>query len=182
MLKLPLQTGIEGVFLAIGLAMLVVSLAAIASAVEIVDQNERRALFAFGEFRAVLEPGLTFVPPFVSRTEPIPMGAQTVEVGFEDILAGDGSRCSVLVRADVRIVDGEAAFTEVGDYQSAVTDLAGSISRDAVRTQEMETMRSEPDRVERRIRDELSAAVEDWGLVVPAVELRLTPRPTEARS
>lgn len=172
MLALPLQTGTGRIFLVFGLAMLVITLAALSSAIEIVDPDDRRALFVFGEFRGIIEPGLNVVPPFVSRTEPIPTGLQTAEVVLEDVETADGSRCSVLVRVDVRIADAETAFTEVDDYQSAFTDVALSTTRDAVRTHEIAAVR-DPGRLERRIRDDLAATVEDWGLVVPAVELEL---------
>lgn len=178
MLDLPLQTGTGSIFLVFGLAMLIISLVALSSAIELVDPDERKALFVFGEFRDVIEPGLNVVPPFVSRTEPIPTELQTVDVVLEDVETADGSTCSVLVSVDVRIADAEAAFTAVDDYQSAFTDVALSTTRDAVRTHEIAAIR-DPSVLERLIRDDLAASVEDWGLVVPAVELELaTQSPT----
>lgn len=179
MLALPLQTGAAGVFLIVGLVMLIITLVALSNAIEVVDPGDRRALFVFGEFRGVIEPGLNVVPPFVSRTEPVPSGLQTVEVVLEDVETADGSTCSILVSVDVRIVDAEAAFTEVDDYQSAFTDLALSTTRSAVRTHEIAAIR-DPGRLERRIRDDLADAVEDWGLAVPAVELELAARSPNA--
>lgn len=179
MLDLPLLTGTEGIFLIFALAMLVISLVALSNAIELVDPDDRKALFVFGEFRGVIEPGLNVVPPFVSRTEPIPSGLQTVEVVLEDVETADGSNCSVLVRVDVRIADADAAFTEVDDYQSAFTDVALSTTRSALRAHEIAAVR-DPGRLERLIRDELSATVGDWGLVVPAVELELAARSSNA--
>ena len=54
------------------LGVLALSLAAVTvnSAVEIVDAYEKRALTVFGEYRGLLDPGIHFIPPFVSRTYP----------------------------------------------------------------------------------------------------------------
>lgn len=180
MLDLPLQTGAGGIFLLITLVMFLILVVALLSAIELVDPDERKALFVFGEFRDVIEPGLNVVPPFVSRTEPIPTALQTVEVVLEDVETADGATCSVLVRVDVRVVDARAAFTEVDNYRSAFTDVALSTTRDAVQSREIAALR-DPDQLERQIQDDLSAAVDEWGLVVPAVELELASRAPAAR-
>lgn len=180
MLDLPLQTGMGGAVLGIALVMFVILVVALFSAIEIVDPDERKALFVFGEFRDVIEPGLNVVPPFVSRTKPIPKSLQTVEVVLEDVETADGSTCSVLIRVDVRVVDARAAFTEVDNYRSAFTDVALSTTRSAVQSHEIAALR-DPGQLERQIQDDLSAAVDDWGLVVPAIELELASRVPEAR-
>lgn len=67
------------VTLAIGVALLVVLVAVMASAITTVEEGDPRALLVSGEMRAVLEPGLHVVPPFVSTTHPIDPEAETVE-------------------------------------------------------------------------------------------------------
>ncbi|MFW5939960.1 MAG: phosphoesterase, partial [Halolamina sp.] len=65
MVIVPLQIGsaIGGV---VGLLFLLVVIAAVWQAVEIVDATEKKALTVFGEYRKLLEPGINFIPPFVS--------------------------------------------------------------------------------------------------------------------
>jgi len=50
------------------------------SAIEIVNAYEKRALTVFGEYRKLLEPGINFVPPFVSNTYAFDMRTQTLDV------------------------------------------------------------------------------------------------------
>ena len=50
-----------------GVALLLVAIAAVTSAVEIVEAYEKRALTVLGDYRELLEPGLHVVPPFVTR-------------------------------------------------------------------------------------------------------------------
>lgn len=55
----------------IGVVFLVVLLITGYKSVHVVGKGELEALLVFGEMDAVLEPGINFVPPFVSKTHPI---------------------------------------------------------------------------------------------------------------
>lgn len=166
----------------VGLVMLIVVVAALVSAFEIVDEDEPKALFVFGEFETVLEPGLNVVPPFVSLTKPVPVGVEPVEVPLEEVETADGTRCSATVRVDVRIVDAETALTDVDDYEAALIDVVRSATRDELRGHDEETVRHDTHRVSRSIREYLVDAVDNWGLAAPAVELEVTAHADESVS
>ena len=57
------------------------------SSVTIVREGTIEILFVFGEVRAILEPGLNFVPPFVSSSYPIDVRTMQYETpdGSEQI-------------------------------------------------------------------------------------------------
>lgn len=63
------QTGIETMF--IGAFVLTIIGATVWSAVHRVPDGDVRILLVLGEERQILEPGLYFIPPFVSATYPI---------------------------------------------------------------------------------------------------------------
>lgn len=65
----------------VGVVVLVFGLSAVYSSVRIVEEGETEALLVFGETKAVLHPGLNFVPPFVSKTYPIDPRTMTMEGG-----------------------------------------------------------------------------------------------------
>ncbi|MEY7851172.1 SPFH domain-containing protein [Natrarchaeobius sp. A-rgal3] len=159
----------------VGAVVLVVTIVALVDAIEVVDQDDRKILFAFGEYRDTLEPGLNVTSPFVSWTESVPAGLQTAGVSLEDVETADSVLAAVAVRADVEIVDVEKAYTEVDDYQSSFVGLVRSMAKRELRRAETETVSDEPYEIERRIRDDLEETVDDWGLVVPAVELEAGP-------
>lgn len=161
-------------FAFVGLVVLIVLIATLLSAIEIVDEDEPKALFVFGEFQTVLEPGLNFIPPFVSYVKPAPTDVETVDVSLKDVETADGTRCSATVRVDVRIVDAETALADVDDYEAALVDVVRSATRDELRGRDEETVRHDTHRVSRSIRDYLVDEVDSWGLAVPAVELEVT--------
>ncbi|PSQ26977.1 phosphoesterase, partial [Halobacteriales archaeon QS_8_65_32] len=79
--------------LSVFLGVLALSVAAVTvnSAVEIVDAYEKRALTVFGEYRKLLDPGIHFVPPFVSRTYPFDLRTQTIDVPRQEAITRDNS-------------------------------------------------------------------------------------------
>lgn len=69
----------------IGVVLLLLTVVTLFSSVQIVEEGQLEALLVFGEMQAVLEPGLDFVPPFVSTTYPIDPQTMTMDAGEETI-------------------------------------------------------------------------------------------------
>ena len=86
----PLQLG-GTVFPLVALLLLVIAAVAVYQAVEIVNAYEKRALTVFGEYRRLLEPGISFIPPFVSQTYTFDMRTQTLDVPRQEAITRDNS-------------------------------------------------------------------------------------------
>ena len=153
--------------------MIVVLAATLWSAVELANREQRRAVFVFGEFTQVAEPGLLIIPPFVSTVESVPMGTQRVSRSFTVDDADAGSPTPTVVTATVEIVDAEAAYTAVDDYEAAFETALESIARRESRYHEAKAANGDGDgrHLERVVLDELATKVEPWGLSVLDVEL-----------
>jgi regulator of protease activity HflC (stomatin/prohibitin superfamily) len=157
---------------AVGLLMIVVAGVTVASAVEIVEAYEKRALTIFGEYRTLLEPGLSLVPPFVSRTYTFDMRTRMIDVPPQEAITQDNSP----VRADAvvyyRIMDAKKAFLEVDNYVTAVSNLAQTTLRAVIGDLELDDTLSRRDEINARIRRELDEPTDEWGIRVEAVEVR----------
>ncbi len=70
---------------AVVLVVLVVLVAVVAHRSVVLVTGTPRALYVFGEFRAVLRPGVTVVPPFVSETYPVDPETGTVDLGDRQV-------------------------------------------------------------------------------------------------
>jgi len=183
--------GIVGVLLlaglplvyAVGLLALVVAGVTLASAVEIVEAYEKRALTVFGEYRKLLEPGLRLVPPFVSRTYRFDMRTRMIDVDPQEAITQDNSP----VRADAvvyyRIMDAKKAFLEVDNYENAISNLAQTTLRAVIGDLELDDTLSRRDQINNRIRRELDEPTDEWGIRVEAVEVReVSPSPEVKRA
>ena len=170
-------------FIAVGLLAITLAAVTVASAVEMVDAYEQRALTVFGEFRTLLKPGLNFVPPFVSRTYRFDMRTRTIDVPRQEAITRDNSP----VRADAvvyyRIMDAKKAFLEVDNYEVAISNLAQTTLRAVIGDMELDETLSRREAINAKIRKELDEPTDEWGIRVEAVEVReVSPSPEVQRA
>ena len=75
------------------------------SAVEVVEAYEKEALTVFGEYRKLLDPGIHFIPPFVSRTYPFDMRTQTIDVPQQEAITRDNSPVTADAVVYIKVMD-----------------------------------------------------------------------------
>ena len=171
MLALPLQVGsiVTGL-----VALIVLGLAIIAvwQSVEIVNAYEKRALTVFGEYRRLLEPGINFVIPFVSRTYPFDMRTQTLDVPRQEAITRDNSPVTADAVVYIKVMDAKKAFLEVDDYKRAVSNLAQTTLRAVLGDMELDDTLNKRQEINARIRKELDEPTDEWGVRVESVEVR----------
>jgi regulator of protease activity HflC (stomatin/prohibitin superfamily) len=155
-----------------GVALLFVAIAAVYSAVEIVEAYEKEALTVFGEYRELLEPGLHFIPPFVSRTYPFDMRTQTIDVPRQEAITEDNSPVTADAVVYIKVMNAKRAFLEVDDYKRATSNLAQTTLRAVLGDMELDETLSKREKINRRIQQELEGPTDEWGVRVEAVEVR----------
>ncbi|WP_049926158.1 SPFH domain-containing protein [Halopiger goleimassiliensis] len=169
---LPLQASPGGALLFIGALVLVVVIAALLSAIEIVDAYEKRALTVFGEYRKLLEPGINFVPPFVSNTYRFDMRTQTLDVPRQEAITRDNSPVTADAVVYIKVMDAKKAFLEVDDYKKAVSNLAQTTLRAVLGDMELDDTLNKRQEINAKIRQELDEPTDEWGIRVESVEVR----------
>ena len=164
---LPLQIGLLPTIPLLILAIIIVT-----QMVVIVNAYEKKALTIFGEYRGLLDPGIRFVPPFVSKTYTFDMRTQTLDVPRQEAITRDNSP----VRADavvyIRVMDAKKAFLEVTNYKIAVMNLAQTTLRAVLGDMELDQTLSKRGVINTRIREELDKPTDAWGIRVESVEVR----------
>ncbi|RQG92869.1 phosphoesterase [Natrarchaeobius halalkaliphilus] len=168
---LPMQTT-GGALLFIGALVLVVVIAALLSAIEIVDAYEKRALTVFGEYRKLLEPGINFVPPFVSNTYRFDMRTQTLDVPRQEAITRDNSPVTADAVVYIKVMDAKKAFLEVDDYKKATSNLAQTTLRAVLGDMELDDTLNKRQEINAKIRHELDEPTDEWGIRVESVEVR----------
>jgi regulator of protease activity HflC (stomatin/prohibitin superfamily) len=167
---LPMQTG--GALLFLGALVLVVVVAALLSAIEIVDAYEKRALTVFGEYRKLLEPGINWVPPFVSNTYRFDMRTQTLDVPRQEAITRDNSPVTADAVVYIKVMDAKKAFLEVDNYKKAVSNLAQTTLRAVLGDMELDDTLNKRQEINAKIRQELDEPTDEWGIRVESVEVR----------
>ncbi|WP_331236585.1 SPFH domain-containing protein [Natronorarus salvus] len=140
--------------------------------VEIVDAYEQRALTVFGEYRKLLDPGIHFVPPFVSATHRFDKRTQTIDVPRQEAITRDNSPVTADAVVYIRVMDAKRAYLEVDDYHRAVSNLAQTTLRAVLGDMELDETLSRREEINRRIHTEIDEPTDEWGVRVEAVEVR----------
>jgi len=169
---LPLQSLGDNVFTVVALLLLLLAVVIVYQMVEIVDAYEKKALTVFGEYRGLLEPGINFLPPFVSRTYPFDMRTQTIDVPRQEAITRDNSPVTADAVVYIRVMDAKRAFLEVDDYKRAVSNLAQTTLRAVLGDMELDETLNKRQEINARIREELDEPTDEWGIRVESVEVR----------
>ena len=156
----------------IGILALLLAIVTVYQMVEIVDAYEKEALTVFGEYRKLLEPGISFVPPFVSRTYPFDMRTQTLDVPRQEAITRDNSPVTADAVVYIKVMDAKKAFLEVDDYKKAVSNLAQTTLRAVIGDMELDDTLNKRQEINGRIRRELDEPTDEWGVRVESVEVR----------
>jgi regulator of protease activity HflC (stomatin/prohibitin superfamily) len=167
---IPLQAGIA--LPVVALVVLAIAIVAVYQSVEIVNAYEKRALTVFGEYRKLLEPGISFIPPFVSRTYAFDMRTQTLDVPRQEAITRDNSPVTADAVVYIKVMDAKKAFLEVDDYKRAVSNLAQTTLRAVLGDMELDDTLNKRGEINARIRRELDEPTDEWGVRVESVEVR----------
>ena len=165
------QTG-SFAWAAVGAVVLGIVIVAVWQSVVLVKAYERRALTIFGKYRRLLQPGLTIVPPFVSKTYAFDMRTQTIDVPQQEAITRDNSPVTADAVVYIRVMDAEKAFLEVEQYKRAVSNLAQTTLRAVLGDLELDDTLSKRAEINSRIRRELDEPTDEWGIRVESVEVR----------
>jgi regulator of protease activity HflC (stomatin/prohibitin superfamily) len=168
----PLQFGLGLGTALVGMLVLLLAIVTVYQMVEIVDAYEKKALTVFGEYREMLEPGITFVPPFVSRTYPFDMRTQTLDVPRQEAITRDNSPVTADAVVYIKVMDAKKAFLEVDNYKMAVSNLAQTTLRAVLGDMELDDTLNKRQEINARIRRELDEPTDEWGVRVESVEVR----------
>lgn len=170
MVFVPLQAALAPAIVV--LLVLVVALITVYSAIEIVNAYEKRALTVFGDYRKLLEPGINFVPPFVSNTYPFDMRTQTLDVPRQEAITRDNSPVTADAVVYIKVMDAKKAFLEVDNYKRAVSNLAQTTLRAVLGDMDLDDTLSKREEINGRIRKDLDEPTDEWGVRVESVEVR----------
>ena len=170
MLSFLLQAGFG--LAGVGLLVLLLAVVTIWQSVAIVDAYDKEALTVFGEFRKLLEPGINFIPPFVSRTYAFDMRTQTLDVPRQEAITRDNSPVTADAVVYIKVMDAKKAFLEVDDYKNAVSNLAQTTLRAVLGDMELDDTLNKRQEINAKIRKELDEPTDEWGIRVESVEVR----------
>lgn len=163
-----------------GLLLLVVMAAVVLfSSVKILNEWERAVVLRFGRSMGVRGPGLIILIPFVEKGVRIDTRTITMDVQPQDVITEDNVTLKVNAVIYFRVMDPEAAVTQVEDYYFATAQLAQTTLRSVLGQYPLDDLLSNRDKINQTLQSNLDEATEPWGIKISVVEVKHIDLPKE---
>ncbi len=141
-------------------------------AVKITRQYERAVVFRFGKLLGEKGPGLFVIIPFVDRIVRVDLRVRELDVPKQTVISSDNVSLDVDAVIYFKVTDSCKAIVEVEDYEAATALLAQTTLRDVLGQNELDSILSERDRLNKKVQELLDVATDPWGMQVVVVTMR----------
>ncbi|WDD98411.1 SPFH domain-containing protein [Thalassomonas actiniarum] len=143
----------------------------------IVPMREVCVIERLGKFRAVLQPGLHFLIPFIDRVAyRHEIREQVLDIPAQSCISRDNIQIDVDGLVYIQVMDGAKASYGIEDYRRASINLAQTTMRSEVGKLKLSQTFSERDTLNETIVREIDKASDPWGIKVLRYEVKnITP-------
>jgi regulator of protease activity HflC (stomatin/prohibitin superfamily) len=163
------------------IGVFVVALAALASAIRIVQEYERLVVFRLGRCVGVRGPGLVLLVPFIERGVKVDLREQVREIPHQRSITNDNAPIDIDFLWYYKVVDAMQSVLQVGDFQSASQGMATTTLRSVIGEIPLDDVLSEREHINTVLRTKLDEVTERWGVKVTNVEIREIIPPREVQ-
>ena len=166
--------GLGSIATAIGLVVL-----AIASGVKIIREYERAVIFRLGRLISFKGAGLRYVIPIIDKMLKVDLRTITLDIPPQDVITRDNVSVKVNAVLYFRVVDPNAAITEVENYLVAASQLAQTTLRSVCGEAELDELLAERERINAKLQQILDSYTDPWGIKVVQVAVKHIDLPEE---
>ena len=157
---------------AVSLAIAVLVIVSIYKAINIVPQSEQHVVERFGRLRAVLGPGINFIVPFLDVVaHRISVLERQLPNAEQDAITSDNVLVKVETSVFYRITEPEKTVYRIRDVDGAIATTVAGIVRSEIGKIELDEVQSNRADLIHKIRDQVVAMVDDWGIEVTRAEI-----------
>jgi regulator of protease activity HflC (stomatin/prohibitin superfamily) len=170
--------------LTIAVFVLATGIAIVIEGVRIVPQQQAWVVERLGKFDKVLEPGLNFINPFLSRVSyKHSLKEVPLDVPEQVCITKDNTQLSVDGILYFQVVDPRLASYGSSNYVQAISQLAQTALRSAIGKMELDKTFESRDEINHAVVQVLDEAGRTWGIKVLRYEIKsLTPPESILRS
>ena len=163
------------------LVVIVLVVMFLASAIRILNEYERAVVFRLGRIRDVKGPGLIIIIPGIDKVVKVDMRTVTLDVPPQDVITKDNVSIKVSAVVYFRVMDANAAVTNVENYLYATSQLAQTTLRSVCGQMELDEILSEREKINLHLQAILDRSTEPWGIKISLVEVKHIDLPEEMK-
>ena len=164
------------------IAVAIVMLAAVITAIKIVRPYQRGLVERLGKYKDTRNPGLQLIVPFIETMQLIDMREQVVDVPPQEVITADNVVVSVDAVVYYEATDPQRLVYNVADFFTAITKLAQTNLRNLIGDLELDKALTSRDTINTQLREVLDDATDKWGVRVVRVEIQRIDPPPEVVS
>jgi regulator of protease activity HflC (stomatin/prohibitin superfamily) len=158
---------------------LLILLVIIVKLILVVPMKEVCIVERLGKFRAVMQPGMHFLIPFIDRVAyRHETREQVLDIPAQSCISRDNIQIDVDGLVYIQVMDGAKASYGIEDYRRASINLAQTTMRSEIGKLSLSQTFSEREELNETIVREIDKASDPWGIKVLRYEVRnITPSP-----
>jgi regulator of protease activity HflC (stomatin/prohibitin superfamily) len=160
-------------------ALIILFVIFIFSAVKILNEYERGVIFRLGRVIATKGPGLILLIPFIDKMVKVSLRLVTMDVPPQDVITRDNVSVKVNAVVYFRVVDPTNATIVVENFLFATSQLAQTTLRSVCGEMELDDLLSEREKINTQLQSILDKPTDPWGIKVTKVELKHIDLPQE---
>jgi regulator of protease activity HflC (stomatin/prohibitin superfamily) len=161
------------------LALLVIAIFFLSSAIKVLREYERGVIFRLGRVIGAKGPGLILLIPVIDKMVKVPLRTVTMDVPPQDVITRDNVTVKVNAVIYFRVLDPNRAVLEVENYLYATSQIAQTTLRSTLGEAELDDLLSSRDKINKDLQRVIDGHTEPWGIKVSTVEVKNVDLPQE---
>jgi regulator of protease activity HflC (stomatin/prohibitin superfamily) len=160
-------------------AILVIAVLFLYSAIKILNEYERGVVFRLGRVIGAKGPGLILLIPMIDKMVRVDLRVVAMDVPSQDVITRDNVSVKVNAVLYFRVLDPNRAIITVENYLYATSQLAQTTLRSVCGQGELDDLLSEREKINAHIQEILDKDTDPWGIKVSKVEIKHIDLPQE---
>src|SRR6476469_4133726 len=146
--------------------------------VNLVQQGFVGVVTRLGEYRAIHEPGLVIIAPFIDRLVTVDMRETPLPGDRQEVITKDNVVVAVNATIFTQVVDAKQALFSIARFDVAIDALARTALRSVIGTLSLDEALSERERINVDVQEQMEAVTDKWGIRINRIEIvEITPPP-----
>lgn len=167
---MPIEDFMGGNAVLIGVAVLIILV--VLKAIKIVPQSQKYVIERFGKLREVLGPGINLIVPFIdSVAHKVSVLERQLPNASQDAITADNVLVKVETSVFYRVIEPEKTVYRIRDVDGAIATTVAGIVRSEIGKMELDQVQSNRADLITKVREQVAAMVDDWGIEVTRAEV-----------
>ena len=146
--------------------------------VNLVQQGFVGVTTRLGEFRAIHEPGLAIIAPFIDKLVTVDIREFPRPGDRQEVITKDNVVVSVNATIFTQVVDAKQALFSIANFDIAIDAVARTALRSVIGTLSLDQALSERERINVDVQEQMEAVTDKWGIRINRIEIvEITPPP-----